>query len=550
MMSALEDLVENIASQDKETWRSTAPRALIADDQTEVLEALRLLLKSQGYRPEVVTSPRAVIESLKSRNFDVLLMDLNYARDTTSGQEGLDLLAQVRTLDSTLPVIVMTGWGSVELAVEVMRRGVRDFVQKPWENERLLAVLRTHVEEGRALRKEQRLDAEKSALINEVSGAEDLHVLLRSAAERLQAAAEADSVVIFTRAPRDQAFWATAQAGITDDILGRLKFEVGSRILDFLGAALDPRNKDLPEHERLKLQRTKIDLILPMKLKGELIGFVGLGNKTTGEAYDSLDFKFLGSVTDQIGAAMEHLRVRGQEREFEEAREIQGGLLPKEIPQIGGHEIFGSWQPASAVGGDYFDIVRFSHSSIALCIADVAGKGMPAALLMSNLQAAVKAFASEWMQPRDIAVKVNRVICSNISANRFITFFYCLYNARNRKLLYTNAGHNAPVLLRRDGSHARLREGGAVLGVFPRWNYEQNEIELATGDRLVLFTDGVTEARTSSGEEFGDERLIGLLVRNRHLRAEELQQKVMGAVANFSGGEFQDDATLIVMSAD
>jgi len=525
-----------------------SPRALIADDQPEVLEALRLLLKSQGYQAEIVTSPRAVIESLKSRNFDVLLMDLNYARDTTSGQEGLDLLAQVRTLDSTLPVIVMTGWGSVELAVEVMRRGVRDFVQKPWENERLLAVLRTHVEEGRALRKEQRLDTETSALINEISGAEDLHVLLRLAAERLQAAAEARSVVIFTRAPRDQAFWATAQAGIADEILGRLKFEVGSRILDFLGAAVDPGDKDLPEQERLKLQKTKIDLILPMKLRGELMGFVGLGNKVTGDAYDSLDFKFLGSATGQIGAAMEHLRVRGQEREFEEAREIQGGLLPKEIPQIGGHEIFGSWQPASAVGGDYFDIVRFSHSSVALCIADVAGKGMPAALLMSNLQAAVKAFASEWMQPRDIAAKVNRVICSNISANRFITFFYCLYNARSRKLLYTNAGHNAPMLLRRDGSHACLPEGGAVLAVFPGWNYEQNEIELFTGDRLVLFTDGVTEARNSAGEEFGDERLIGLLVRNRQLQAGDLQQKVIGAVANFSG-EFQDDATLIVMSA-
>src|SRR5207247_11295697 len=134
---------------------------------------------------------------------------------------------------------------------------------------------------------------------------------------------------------------------------------------------VDSGDKDLPEHERLKLQKTKIDFILPMKLKGELIGFVGLGDKVTGDGYDSLDFKFLSSVSDQIGAAMEHLRVRGQEREFEEAREIQGGLLPKEIPQIGGHEIFGSWQPASARGGDYFDIVRCSHSSFALCLADV-----------------------------------------------------------------------------------------------------------------------------------------------------------------------------------
>src|SRR5438552_16359653 len=182
MMSALEDLVENIASQDKETWRSTAPRALIADDQTEVLEALRLLLKSQGYQAEIVTSPRAVIESLTSRNFDVLLMDLNYARDTTSGQEGLDLLAQVRTLDSTLPVIVMTGWGSVELAVEVMRRGVRDFVQKPWDNDRLIAMLHTHVEQGRVARRAERLQSAASELAEAVAAVETVHVLLEVAA--------------------------------------------------------------------------------------------------------------------------------------------------------------------------------------------------------------------------------------------------------------------------------------------------------------------------------------------------------------------------------
>src|SRR5881396_3437334 len=126
----------------------SSPRILIADDQPDVLEALRLLLKSEGFQIETATSPQQIMTALAARDFDVLLMDLNYTRDTTSGQEGLDLLAQVRTLDSTLPVIVMTGWGSVELAVEVMRRGVRDFVQKPWENERLIAMLRTHVEQG------------------------------------------------------------------------------------------------------------------------------------------------------------------------------------------------------------------------------------------------------------------------------------------------------------------------------------------------------------------------------------------------------------------
>ncbi len=143
---------------------SRTPCILIADDQTDVLEALRFLVKGEGYSAEAVTSPGGAIDAVESRDFDAVLMDLNYTRDTTSGQEGLDLLNRIQTLDSTLPVIVMTAWGSVELAVEAMRRGARDFIQKPWDNARLSAILKTQIELGRALRKGQRLEAENRAL--------------------------------------------------------------------------------------------------------------------------------------------------------------------------------------------------------------------------------------------------------------------------------------------------------------------------------------------------------------------------------------------------
>jgi len=143
---------------------SSTPTILIADDQAAVLEALRFLVKGEGYRSEAATSPAAVIDALESRDFDVVLMDLNYARDTTSGQEGLDLLHRIQALDSTLPVVVMTAWGSVELAVAAMRAGARDFIQKPWDNARLSAILKTQIELGRALRQGQRLEAENRAL--------------------------------------------------------------------------------------------------------------------------------------------------------------------------------------------------------------------------------------------------------------------------------------------------------------------------------------------------------------------------------------------------
>jgi DNA-binding NtrC family response regulator len=143
---------------------SRTPCILIADDQPDVLEALRFLIKGEGYQAEAVNSPAAAIDCVESRDFDAVLMDLNYTRDTTSGQEGLDLLNRIQNLDATLPVIVMTAWGSVELAVEAMRRGARDFIQKPWDNARLSAILKTQIELGRALRNGQRLEAENRAL--------------------------------------------------------------------------------------------------------------------------------------------------------------------------------------------------------------------------------------------------------------------------------------------------------------------------------------------------------------------------------------------------
>ena len=143
------------------------PRVLIADDQSDVLEALRLLLKSEGFQIETAASPAQILMAIEARDFDVALIDLNYTRDTTSGQEGLDLLSRIEAVDETLPVVVMTAWGSVDLAVEAMRRGARDFVQKPWENERLISILRTQIELGHALKKGERLEAENQLLRGE-----------------------------------------------------------------------------------------------------------------------------------------------------------------------------------------------------------------------------------------------------------------------------------------------------------------------------------------------------------------------------------------------
>src|SRR5712692_319628 len=161
------------------------PRILVADDQADVLAALRLLLKGEHFTIETASSPAGVLKAVDSQELDVVLIDLNYARDTTSGSEGLDLLTRIRAVDPTLPIVVMTAWGSVDLAVEAMRRGARDFIQKPWDNARLLTVLRTQVELAEALRRGRRLEAENLALRDSVS---------EPASERPQIVAESSSM--------------------------------------------------------------------------------------------------------------------------------------------------------------------------------------------------------------------------------------------------------------------------------------------------------------------------------------------------------------------
>ena len=163
----LKDHRHDASDRARHPARTSDPRVLIADDQADVLEALRLLLKAEGFHLETASSPAGVLAALEAREFDVSLIDLNYARDTTSGEEGLNLLSRIQGIDPTLPVVVMTAWGSVEVAVEAMRRGARDFIQKPWDNARLLAIIRTQIELSQALRKGQRLEAENSLLRGE-----------------------------------------------------------------------------------------------------------------------------------------------------------------------------------------------------------------------------------------------------------------------------------------------------------------------------------------------------------------------------------------------
>jgi sigma-B regulation protein RsbU (phosphoserine phosphatase) len=232
-----------------------------------------------------------------------------------------------------------------------------------------------------------------------------------------------------------------------------------------------------------------------------------------------------------------------------EAHDIQQRLLPVGLPRIRGCTIEASWQPAGNVGGDYFDAIELNDHALAFCIADVSGKGLPAALLMSNVQAMVRAYAGLSRSPSEMCRRLNRTICDNTLSGRFVTLFYGVLDTKERVLRYTNAGHIPPIVVRRHGGTEKLSEGGMVLGLFPESRYDESEVLLHSGDCLALLTDGITEASNAEGAMFGeDDRIVGLLLEHRHKGSGELKQVLLDSVASFTKGELQDDATLMVVS--
>ncbi len=237
-----------------------------------------------------------------------------------------------------------------------------------------------------------------------------------------------------------------------------------------------------------------------------------------------------------------------QGQELQQAREIQQSLLPKQIPQVAGFEIDGAWEPARVVGGDYFDVIRLDEKKLAICIADVVGKSVSAALLMANVQASVRAFAAQTNSPAVLCSRVNSVLCSTLTSGKFVTLFYGILDAERASLRYTNAGHLAPVLLSEGGRVERLENNGALLGVFPAWKYEESVVQLSHGDRLLLFTDGITEASLPDGEEFGEQRLISCALACSGKTVGELKLRLLEAVKQFCASQLPDDATLIILS--
>jgi phosphoserine phosphatase RsbU/P len=305
-------------------------------------------------------------------------------------------------------------------------------------------------------------------------------------------------------------------------------------------------NNEFPIHSLLSV---------PMNVKGKMIGLLTVFNKKTSTGFSDNDQRLLGIISAQSAQIIENARLYQEEQsllhlqeEMRLAYEIQVDLLPKIQPKVLGYEIAGKSIPAKDVGGDYFDFIQIDEDRLAFCIADISGKGIPAAILMANLQASLRGQAKLDKSCKDCVSFTNDILYHNTAPNKFATLFYGILNNVTHEITYCNAGHNEPFLFSKENNLTKLSTGGLVAGIVPSYPFEEAKLSAQPGELLVLFSDGITEAMNSNEEEFGEDRLMKVILKNRTELPENLIEIIFNEVKNFCGSTAQmDDMTIVVV---
>jgi sigma-B regulation protein RsbU (phosphoserine phosphatase) len=334
-----------------------------------------------------------------------------------------------------------------------------------------------------------------------------------------------------------------------------INFEtIDHRLLNRLTLISEPMN--IKEKKGFKTFRSwGLSYVVPMRHQGVTRGIIGLGERIYGGPYTIDELEFLSTLANQGMIAIENARLFKEalekerlEEELSIASRIQQGLLPKSFPKTERFDLAGLNIPSKQVGGDYYDFIPFDRRRIGIAIADVSGKGAPAALLMATLQAALRTLVGENKSIGEIMNGANNLAVQNTDIDTFITAVYGVLDIEGKTFTYSNAGHNPPFLVRADDTTELLDKGGLVLGWMNDVPYEEGIVHLRPNDRIVMFTDGVTEAMNANEDEFGGKRLLSAICEDKTLSAETLGHKIVQRVKSFSAADRQqDDITLVII---
>jgi len=426
-------------------------------------------------------------------------------------------------------------------------------------------------------------------LTSVVSSASSVETLYESLAAKVARTFSAPAVSLFVRDDESGDFNCCVSTALTaksrQNLNGHLTLPSDAFVVRRLTRLISPLRVDADEmriwelalkdgpskileqrlHERQILQETRSSLLVQLRTKNDLIGVLSLAEPASGQ-FNTEELSLLKSLSGQLALVLENTKLLQRLVEHERLRaqlavaaEVQRGLLPAVNPTLPGVDLCAFCQPALHVGGDYYDFVSLPDGSMAICVADVAGKGIAAALLMAVVQASLRSRLSDTREHSvaEVAAVLNRHICASVSEARYVTCFYGELNTRDGSFRFVNAGHNPPILLR--ARHAeetgllpelhRLSVGGTVLGLFPDLSFEEGRVSLQPRDILVAFTDGVTEAMNLQGEEFSDERLCEVIRNVSSRRASDILESIVSRVSEWAKGAVpHDDITVVVLA--
>jgi sigma-B regulation protein RsbU (phosphoserine phosphatase) len=405
-------------------------------------------------------------------------------------------------------------------------------------------------------------------ITKKISRSLDLQEVLNLVMDTLDSLIPYDAAGIFVLKPVDTAagegeaprvFKAEAVRGYDIDELTSLHLKMGEGLLGHVALTAEPIiSPDVRKNPIYINARgaTRSEMVAPIIANTEVIGAFDLESDELN-AYSDDDLQVLMLLASQVAIIIEKVMLHEQliekkrlEGQLEVARQVQLELLPAKDPQLEGYDISAYNFPTEEVSGDYYDWVKIYDDQIGLVIADVSGKGVPAALLMAFLRASLRAATHIGYSPHISMAKVNYLLWESIERHQFVTAFYGILDVTNKTLSYTNAGHNPPLLIDKDGNSEFIERGSLPLGMFRDTRYHEYYLTTKPGDMLVLYTDGVTEARSPAGEEFGRNRLAEAVKKNRNLAARELISAVQREVVEWTDGHGAgDDATFFVIKA-
>jgi sigma-B regulation protein RsbU (phosphoserine phosphatase) len=294
---------------------------------------------------------------------------------------------------------------------------------------------------------------------------------------------------------------------------------------------------------------------VPLLVKSRIIGILAVFNKKSDATFSEDDKRLLSIIATHSGQILENARLLEQEKSLITMREqlklasdIQQQLLPTKAPALEAYDIAGRSLPAQEIGGDYFDFIPVNEERLAVCLGDVTGKGLPASLLMANVQATIRGQSLIDQPPKDCIIRSNKLLFQSTSPEKFVTFFYAILNTQQHILSFSNAGHDSPYVFRENGEIHRLKTGGVVLGIMDFFPFDEESLQLQLNDCIVIYSDGLPEAMNQNRELLGDERLCALLQKYRTMSANDMIDRVFSEIKEYAGPYPQsDDMTMVVI---